>query len=282
MVITKWAIAIASLNLAAVGMPSVRMRIGMIKTTKHGMIMEINWRYIVRIVKLVLELWVCMMEVIAVSLRAVAALRSIESILLCIEVLWHIFMLINYWHAAEIVLSVISIRLLLRLMVFLRDILWVMSCLMDRFLVMDGLLFGDGEVCSNSGFKHWLFMGWLFTVHLRLLLFMSSFTADWLFFFLLLTPQVKLGLTLRHGHFFILRLLLFKFEVAVTSDFVMDWHSGDFLNVFVSGIVMDGGRLDVSDCLMDNRGCNNRLRMVISYRTIVAFIITRVKMLIDR
>ena len=216
--ITKWAIAIASLNLAAVGMPSVRMRIGMIKTTKHGMIMVINWRYIVCIVKLVLELWVCMMEVIAVSLRAVAALWSIESILLCIEVLWHIFMLINYWHAAEIVLSVISIRLLLRLMVFLRDILWVMSCLMDRFLVMDGLLFGDGEVCSNSGFKHWLFMDWLFTVHLRLLLFMSSFTADWLIFFLLLTSQVKLRL-LRHRHFFSFRLLLIEFEIAVTSDF---------------------------------------------------------------
>ena len=131
--ITKWAIAIASLNLAAVGMPSVRVRIGMIKSTKHGMIIEVNWRYIVRIVKLVLELWVCMMEVIAVSLRAVAALRCIDSILLCIEVLWHIFMLINYWHAAEVVLSVISIRLLLRLVVFLGDIFWVMSGLMNRF-----------------------------------------------------------------------------------------------------------------------------------------------------
>ena len=45
---------------------------------------------------------------------------------------------------------------------------------------------------------------------------------------------------------------------------------------------MDGGWLDVSDSLMDNRGCNNRLRMVISYRSMVAFIITRVKMLIGR
>ena len=45
---------------------------------------------------------------------------------------------------------------------------------------------------------------------------------------------------------------------------------------------MDGGGLDVSNGLVDNWGSDNRLRMVISYSTIVAFIITRVKMLIDR
>ena len=45
---------------------------------------------------------------------------------------------------------------------------------------------------------------------------------------------------------------------------------------------MDGGRLDVSNGLMDNWGSDNRLRMVISYSTIVTFIITRVEMLIDR
>ena len=62
----------------------------------------------------------------------------------------------------------------------------------------------------------------------------------------------------------------------------MDWHSGDFLNVFVSGIVMNWGRLDVSYSLMDNWGCNNSLRMVLSNRAIVAFIVTRVEMLINR
>ena len=134
-----------------------------------------------------------------------------------------------------------------------------------------------GEVCSDSRFKYWLFVDRLYMAHLRFLL-MSRFTANWLSLSLL-TSQVKLGL--RHGHFFILRLLLFKFDVVVTSDIAMDCHSWDFFNVFVSGIVMDGGRLDVSNSLMDNWGCDNRLRMMISNSAIVAFIVTGVEMLID-
>ena len=82
MVIAKRTIAITSLILLAVGMPSIGMRIRMIESMKHGMIMVINWCYIVRIIKLVLELRVCVVEVIAVSAGAVAALRCVESILL--------------------------------------------------------------------------------------------------------------------------------------------------------------------------------------------------------
>ena len=121
-VIAKRTIAITSLILLAIGMPSIGMRIRMIESTKHGMIMEINWRYIMCIVKLVLELWVCVMEVIAVSTRAVAALWCVDSILLCKVVLWHIFMLINHCRVL-IMLSVVSVRLLLRLVVFLWDYL---------------------------------------------------------------------------------------------------------------------------------------------------------------
>ena len=278
-VIAKRTIAITSLILLAIGMPSIGMRIRMIESMKHGVIMVINWRYIVRIVKLVLELWVCVVEVIAISAGAVAALRCVESILLCKVVLGHIFMLVNHWCVAEIVLSVVSVRLLLRLVVFLGNILWVMSCLMDRFLMVDGLLFrSDWEVCSDGRFEHWLFMDWLEMVHFRLFLF-SGFAAslNWL---TLLTPQVKLGLT--HGHFFSFGLLLFESDVVLTPDVVMDCHSGDFLHVFVSCVVTDGGGLDVGNSLMDNWGCDNRLRMVISYSSIVAFIITRVEVLIDR
>ena len=250
----------------------------MVECAKHGMILEIDRRYIMRIIKLVLEFWVCVVEVIAIATGAIAALRCVDSILLCKVVLWHIFMLINHCRVL-IMLSVVSVRLLLRLVVFLWDFLRVMCGLVDRFLMLSWLLFIlYGEVCSNSRSKFWLFVDRLFTAHFRFLL-MSRFAANWLSLSLL-TSQVKLGLT--HRHFFILRLLLFKFEVAVTSNFVMDWHSGDFLNVFVSGIVMDGGGLDVSNSLMDNWGCDYRLRMVISYRAIVAFIVTRVEMLINR
>ena len=278
-VIAKRTIAITSLILLAIGMPPIGMRIRMIESTKHGMIMEINWRYIVCIVKLVLELWVCVVEVIAISAGAVAALRCVDSILLCIVVLGHIFMLVDHWCVAEIVLSVVSVRLLLRLVVFLGNFLWVMSCLMDRFLMLGGLLFrSDWKMVSDSGFKHWLFMDWLGMVHLRLF-FLRRFAAsfNWL---TLLTPQVKFGLV--HGHFFSFAFLLFKSNVVVTPNIVMDCHSGNFLHVFVSCVVTDGSGLDVGNSFTDNWGCNNRLGMVISYSTVVAFIITRVEVLIDR
>ena len=193
------------------------------------MIMEINWRYIVSIVKLVLELWVCMVEVIAISSGAVAALRCVESILLCIEVLGHIFMLVNHWYVV-IVLSVVSVRLLLRLVVFLWDFLWVMSGLMNGFFMMDGLLFRrDGEVSSDSGFKCWLFVDRLDMAHFRFLLLFSRFVANWSWFLFLLlsltllTSQVKLRL-LRHGHrhLFTLVFLLLESNVVITSKIVMD------------------------------------------------------------
>ena len=193
------------------------------------MIMEINWRYIVSIVKLVLELWVCMVEVIAISSGAVAALRCVESILLCIEVLGHIFMLVNHWYMI-IMLSVVPVRLLLRLVVFLWDFLWVMSGLMNGFFMVNGLLFRrDGEVSSDSGFKCWFFVDRLDMAHFRFLLLFSRFAVNWnwLLFLLLsltlLTSQVKFRL-LRHGHrhLFTFLFLLLESNVVITSKIVMD------------------------------------------------------------
>ena len=152
------------------------------------MILEIDRRYIVRIIKLVLKLWVCMVEVIAISTGAVAALRCVESILLCKVVLRHIFMLINHCRVL-IMLSIVSVRLLLGLVVFLWDFLWVMCGLVDRFLMLSRLLFRlDGEVCSDSRFKFCFFVDRLYTVHFRFLL-MSRFAANWLSLSLL-TSQV--------------------------------------------------------------------------------------------
>ena len=150
----------------------------MVECAKHGMILVIDRRYIMRIIKLVLEFWVCMVEVIAISTGAVAALWCVETILLCKVVLGHIFMLINHCRAL-IMLSVVSVRLLLRLVVFLWDFLRVMCGLVDRFLMLSGLLFSlYGEVCSDSRFKFWLFVDRLYTARFRFL-FISRFAANW-------------------------------------------------------------------------------------------------------
>ena len=77
----------------------------------------------------------------------------------------HIFMLVYHWvvivvmislvwgkivirDMAILVLSVVSVSLLLILVVFW-DTRWVVSGLMDRFLMMDRLLVSDREVCSD-------------------------------------------------------------------------------------------------------------------------------------
>ena len=265
----------------------------MVECGKHSMLMEINWRYIMRIVVLVRELWVCMVIV-------AAFVRSIESILVSIG-----FMLVNRWRGvpwvvivliglvwgkivvrnmAVIMFSVVSITFLFSLVVFL-DFLWVMCGLMDRFLMMDRLLVGDGEVCSDGcRVMHWLFVDWLDMAHLWFLMNRFVVNRYWLMMDWLMRSH---GL----GLFLSFTLLFIKLDVVVASNVMMDCHSGDFLNVSVSGIVADGYGygcgLDASNSLMDRDNWGNRLRkvsvtpMAISYIIIVAVLITRVEMLFE-
>lgn len=196
----------------------------MVECGKHGMLMEINWRYIMRIVVLVRELWVCMVIV-------AAFVRSIESILVSIG-----FMLVNRWRGvpwvvivliglvwgkivirnmAVIMFSVVSISLLFSLVVFL-NFLWVMSGLMDRFLMMDRLLVGDGEVCSDgSKAMHWLFVDRLDMAHLWFLMNRFVVNRYWLMMDWLMRSD---GLRL----FLSFTLLFIKLDVVVASNVVMD------------------------------------------------------------